>query len=323
MKKDFNIVTSLVGAGLEREYLLLRELLMAAGHYVVGIHYTNLANATMVRADINIFFEVVAPPVLSLSRENWFVPNSEWYDSKIDRYLPQFTKILCKTRHCYDIWCSKVGADRCVYTSFEARDIYRPEIPRELKFLHLAGKSEHKNTEAVIRAYRMSHMPHELPLPPMTIVARAPAFEEMCKEEFYDKNVTWIQKATDDQVIELMNSHQFHLIPSMYEGFGHAIHEALGCGGVVITTDAPPMKDYEGVWKEGLVRVAYQTPRSLTSLNVVDCSQVEPVIRKATNFYWAQKEVITKQSEAARGAFLANRDFFRKTIMDLVNRVGR
>jgi hypothetical protein len=53
--KDINIITSLVGKGLEREYLLLKDLLAAHDCYTVGIHYTNWANATLVRADVNIF----------------------------------------------------------------------------------------------------------------------------------------------------------------------------------------------------------------------------------------------------------------------------
>ena len=127
MKKDINIVTSLVGAGLEREYLLLREFLMSHGHYVVGMHYTNI-NAPMVRADITIFLEVVMPQALNLARENWLVPNCEWWDSKNDQFLPRFSRIICKTKDCYDIWCNKVGPQKCIYTSFEARDIYHPSI---------------------------------------------------------------------------------------------------------------------------------------------------------------------------------------------------
>lgn len=320
---DVNITTSLVGAGLEKEAYILKDLFAAHDVYTVLIHYTSLANATLVRADINIFFEVIAPIVLNLSRENWFVPNSEWYDPRNDAYLNRFTKILCKTKHCYEVWCNKVGKDKCIYTSFEARDIYKPEIPREFKFLHLAGKSEHKNTEAVIKAYRATHLPHVMPLPPLTIVARAPVFEEMLKDEFYDKNVTWIPKATDEEVIQLMNSHQFHLMPSMYEGFGHVLHEGLGCSAVMLTTDAPPMNTYEGIWREGLIPVSYQEQRSLVKMNVISNVSVEAAIRRVNDIRWTRPEVFDMQSQCARAAFLSNREFFRKTIMELVDNVHR
>ena len=322
MKKDITIVTSLVGAGLEREYLLLREFLMAQGHYVMGVHYTDFSCA-LHPSDITISLEVISPRTLSLSRENWFAPNCEWYNNINDRFLPQITKILCKTKDCYDIWCRKVGPEKCVYTSFEARDIYRPEIPREVKCLHIAGKSEYKNTEAVCRAWRMAHLPHVMPLPQLTIVARAPVFDPQWKEDapFHDSNVVHFAHVSDDEIIQLMNSHQIHVIPSMYEGFGHSIHEALGCGNLVITTDATPMNTYDGIVQECLVSVSERIPRALAQLNHVFPQSVNDAVRKAANLIWVHPEQAKEKSEYARQAFLANRDFFRKTFMELVNGV--
>lgn len=322
MKKDINIVTSLVGAGLEREALLLKALLMEHDCYVNMMHYTNFGSP-MVRADINIFLEVVFPPVLSLSRENWLAPNCEWWDEKNDRFLPQFTKIICKTTDCYDIWSKKVGPAKCVLTSFEARDLYKPEIPREVKCLHVAGKSEYKNTDAVLKAWRMSHMPHVMNLPHLTAVVRNPLFDEHFKKDspFPDGNVTYIPHATDEQIIELMNSHQIHVIPSLYEGFGHVIHEALGCGALVLTTDAPPMNGYAGIAKDYLIPVDHKVPRKLAQLNYVSPHAVNNAVRQAWNMIGTKPERAAEISTQAREGFLANREFFRKTIMDLVNSV--
>jgi hypothetical protein len=153
-KKDINIVSSLVGKGLEREAHLLRDLLGEHDIYTVLIHYTDYANATLVRADYNLFLEVVMPNVFNLSRNNFLFPNNEWWNPINDRFLPQFNKICCKTMDCYRTWCAKVGPDKCLYTGFEARDLYDPSIPRENRFLHVAGESEYKNTEAVITAWK-------------------------------------------------------------------------------------------------------------------------------------------------------------------------
>jgi hypothetical protein len=166
------------------------------------------------------------------------------------------------------------------------------------------------------------------------VVARAPVFDEHFKEDspFPDNNVTHIPRASDDDIIHLMNSHQFHIIPSMYEGFGHVIHEALGCGGLVLTTDAPPMNTYGGVLKEGLVPVSNQIPRSLAQLNVVSPQAVHEAVRKVlymTGNMTAYTDVglkistpsfnVDERSLLARGAFLANREFFRTTFMSLIN----
>jgi hypothetical protein len=320
-KLDVTIVSSLVGAGLEREYLLLRQLLMDNGDYVMGMHYCDMSSQ-LHPSDIMVSFEVVAPRSLSLSKNNWFVPNCEWYDIRNDQFLPHFSKILCKTHDCYDIWCKKVGADKCVYASFEARDIFNPDIPREPKFLHIAGKSEHKNTQAVLNAWAMQGEP----LPPLTVIARAPCIEapfvnRRLDDMFPHKNVTYLPQVPDEKIVELMNSHQFHIIPSMYEGFGHILHEGLGCGALVITTDARPMNTYEGIVREFLIPVSGIEMRSLAQLNKVSVENVRLAAQKAV---WMQRNspaLVGVRSASARQAFLDNRTFFRKTFMELVDAV--
>jgi hypothetical protein len=314
-------VSSLVGAGLEREYLLLKALLESNGDYVMGMHYTDM-QSQLHPSDIMISMEVVAPRSLSLSKENWLIPNSEWWDERNSQFLPHFSKILCKTHDCYDIWSKKVGADKCVYTSFEARDLYNAAIPRELRFLHIAGKSEHKNTEAVLNAWAMPRGPLP-PLPPLTVIARAPKIEapfvnRRLDDMFPDKNVTYHARVEDDKIVELLNSHQVHVIPSMYEGFGHVIHEGLGCGAFVITTDARPMNTYEGIARECLVPVSHVTPYRLAQLNTVSAQDVNRMVRKATQLMQDDKFAHLSFIDA-RCEFLKNRDFFRHTILEMAN----
>jgi hypothetical protein len=288
------------------------------------MHYTNL-NAPMVRADITLFCEVVMPPALSLSRENWLMPNCEWWDPRNDRFLNHFTKILCKTQDCYRIWTAKVGPQKCVYTSFEGRDIYKPEIERELRFLHVAGKSEHKNTEAVIKAWRSTQ---RVPFPHLTIISRAPAFQDELKTSNWPyKNVTHIEQATDDVVINLMNNCQCHIMPSMYEGFGHALQEGIGCGALMFTTNAAPMNAFEGIYRPGLIPVQSTIKRSLADMSMVHGAQVNLVVNTFMNRWYmnrdAAKDSIKSCSEEARAGFLRNREFFRATFMGLVNSVKR
>jgi hypothetical protein len=324
LKKDITIVSSMVGAGLEREYLLLKALLESNGDYVMGVHYTDM-NSQLHPSDIMISFEVVAPRTLNLSKENWLFPNSEWWDLRNDQFLPYFSKILCKTQDCYDIWCKKVGANKCVYTSFEARDLYKPEIQREYKFLHVAGKSEHKNTESVLNAWALPHDGQE-PLPPLTVVARGPKIEapflnRRLDDMFPDKNVTYHAMLPDDKIIELMNTHKFHVIPSMYEGFGHVIHEGLGCDAFVITTDARPMNTYEGIVRECLIPVSGVTPYRLAQLNQVSAISVNNMVRKAVQILKSEEAAQESERPNAREAFLKNREFFQRQILDLANAV--
>ena len=128
--KKINIITSLCGAGLEREAILLRSLLSTHGIESNFIHYCGGPNERMERADLNICLEVICPQAFSLAPQTWLAPNCEWWPSINEQYLPRISKILSKTQDCQRIWSAKVGADKCIYTSFEARDLYRPEVPR-------------------------------------------------------------------------------------------------------------------------------------------------------------------------------------------------
>jgi glycosyltransferase involved in cell wall biosynthesis len=316
-RKDVNIITSLVGKGLEREYLLLKDLLAQHDCYTVGIHYTNWANSTLVRADINIFLEVIHPLAFSLSRENWLFPNSEWWDARNDQFLPRFTKICCKTRDCERIWRAKLAndrPDRVVYTGFEARDLYDPTISRENRFLHLAGESEFKNTEAVIEAWKRTCWEYK-PLP-ITVVTRQPKYKELCSGA---PGLTCIgEKIPDDEIKRLMNSHRFHLMPSAYEGFGHALHEAPGCGALVITTAAPPMNEVMGIIPEWAVHSPRETQRSLARLHQVGWVDIQVTCNKVAQACDHRAHEFEARQKTARNAFLSARDNFRKVFLSMV-----
>ena len=308
--KTVNIVSSLMGAGLHREALLLQELLAAHGHTSRLMHYTDGDNAPMERADINVSLEVVMPRSIPLARENWLAPNSEWWSPSYDQYLSYFSKIICKTHDAFDVWSAKVGAEKCIYTSFEARDLYREDIPRQNRFLHIAGKSGNKGTDAVIRAWQ--HIPNGLP--PLTVVASNPEFKVLWEKNH--SNIEFFQKVDELHLIQLMNSHRFHIAPSPYEGFGHSIHEGLGCSALVVTTSAPPMSQIQGAAalvpvhapvQQRLAKMYHVTPQDVRAT----CQAVaaEPEVRRAL------------RSANARQQFLSDRQFFRDEFMRLVESV--
>ena len=304
--KKINIITSLCGAGLEREAILLRSLLSTHGIESNFIHYCGGPNERMERADLNICLEVICPQAFSLAPQTWLAPNCEWWPSINEQYLPRISKILSKTQDCQRIWSAKVGADKCVYTSFEARDLYRPEIPRHDVFLHVAGKSACKGTDSVIAAWQL-----DCTLPPLIVVAENREFAEQVKKN--STNITLIPRAKEEDLVHLMNTCRFHVLPSQYEGFGHVIHESLGCGAHVLTTDAPPMNEYEGVFMT--LRVASQKKQRLAQMSTIDPETIKSAVRAC------QIGDYPKISLLARDAFLINNQFFRDTMMGLVKSI--
>lgn len=296
---QFNIISNLAnGAGLERDYKLLRGLLEAAGHEVNGVQF-NIPGLTP-KADINIFLEIVRPQSLWSAKENWLIPNSEWWYADLwDKFLRRFSRILCKTRDAVRIWSKKVGTGKCSYIGFESLDFYNPAIPRQPTFLHVAGKSETKNTAVVMEAWR------QYSLPPLTAIAWKPNIIPLCKNV---PNVTHIQRVSEPELRRLMNANLFHIMPSKQEGFGHYLHEAIGCGNVVLTTDAPPMNEFNGIAHELLIKPSSMQPMRAATAHIVSPATIAESVNRAAGL---SQERIAEISAAARSAFLADRDSFR------------
>jgi hypothetical protein len=301
----FNIVTNLTnGAGLQRDYLMLRAKLEALGHTVNGTQF-NDTYPTYRQHDVNIFLEVVNPAHIPYARKQWLVPNSEWWFPEWDRYVPGAALVLCKTPDAFSIWQQRAGS-RAVYTGWESNDFYRPEIARKPMFLHMSRNSENKGTEFIAQAWRTHNLPY-----PLSIVGRK---EEVMRQCAGIANVTLLKELTEDLFIQYMNTATFHVAPTRYEGFGMWIHEAIGCGGVVLTTNAPPMNQFNGVARDLLVPVARTQPRLAARFNFVDPNGLAAAVHKAAAL---PPERIAEISKAARAAFLADNAFFNDMITSL------
>jgi hypothetical protein len=214
----FNIVSNLAnGVGLQRNYELLKQALEARGHSVQGVQF-NAHPLLAPSADVNIFDEVVAPEAFRAAPKNWVMPHPEWWFAGWDGY--KWDLVLAKTHDCERIFRAKVG-DKCQYLGWIAKDLYREGIPKERRFLHVAGKSRFKNTHAVIQGCQLARVP-------LTVIG---------------EHVVPARRVSEQQLIHLMNSHFCHVMPSAYEGYGHVLHESQSTGQVLITTDAPPMNE--------------------------------------------------------------------------------
>lgn len=216
----FNLISNLAnGVGLQQDYELLRGELEARGHTVHGVQF-NAKPPNPKTADVNIFLEVVTPEVFAFAPKQWAVPNPEWWFQGWDPY--PWDLVLAKTHDCERIFRAKVGS-RCQYLGWMARDLYQ-DLPRQRKFLHVAGKSRFKNTPAVVAGCQHAGVP-------LTVVGEYAGVGH--------------RRVSDQELTTLMNTHFCHIMPSAYEGYGHVLHEARGTGQIIITTDAPPMNEME------------------------------------------------------------------------------
>lgn len=292
-----NIITTIDnGAGLQADAMLLKRVVENLGHSVRLVHRSQLN--TLGPADLSIFLELVNHEMLNAAPRNWLMPNPEWYFPKHwDRYLPKFELVLCKTYDCRRLM-SKHHSN-CIYTGFMATDFLDAKVERRPEFLHVKGKSEYKNTAAVIEAWNQYKIQA-----PLTIVAKHnPLRKDVA-------NITWRGYVSIGTLRALYNSRLFHLCPSEYEGYGHYIHEALSCGAVVVTTEAPPMNEFEGCPAE--LRIPSDRVRKVCTANLHKVSP-EAVRDAVLKCFQLDQETIRRYSERARATFqAANEEFQRR-----------
>lgn len=300
-----NVFYNANGVGLQQDFNILREELLARGHEVEGLVFHDpLSWPKDPGADLNVFLEVIIPRALSFAPDNWAVPNPEWWPVTLwNTHLCRFSKILCKTRYTQEIFDGLLAKLQLpvetVYTSWRSRDLLDSTIERKPAFLHVGGNGAFRGTLAVYQTWR--HCGINLPL---TIVAANPPVGPLAE------NVTWLTRVSDEELRQLMNSHLFHLCPSEIEGWGHALHESLGVGAVVVTTDAPPMNEIAGpaalieptsIWyEEGLVR-----------FRKVDARGVLPAVSQVRSL---GEDKITIFRKLARARFLAESKNFSQAL---------
>ena len=247
------------GRGLSHDLRLLRETLEALGHEV---HFTptgpkrhRLTPAAVLlctrllwrwlrrgcrgswKFDANIMLEHVRPAYLGVARRNLFIPNPEWMSQRDERHLHQLDAVLAKTRVAASTFQAR--GIRTLYIGFRSTDCLIPQIPRQTRFLHLAGASRMKGTRRLLALWRQH--PEWPPLLVLQAPLNAQGIPSTPERDNVEHRIATLEDI--DEVRLLQNSHVYHLCLSEAEGWGHYIAEAMSCGAVVITCDAPPMNE--------------------------------------------------------------------------------
>lgn len=226
---QINLISNDNGVGLSRDIELLESLFRELGHRVNRVHWEAVESPT---ADVNFHIELIGPQHFATADKHVGIFNLEWFPHEWAQYLGRYTQLWAKSCEAFEFFM-EMGLDTGTHTGFLSRDLYDQSILKQPRVLHLKGRSQYKNTDAVIEAYRK----HGAQLPPLTVISQVPL-------EVLPGVDQWIGTIEDHKLLELMNSHAWHLCPSECEGWGHSIVEALSCKAIVIATDASPMNEH-------------------------------------------------------------------------------
>ena len=166
-----------------------------------------------------------------------------------------------------------------------------PEFDR---FFHLAGKSTLKGTQTLLELWRRHPQ-----WPQLTVVQAADNAPSAVPA-----NVRLITEyLADDELQRMQNRHGIHLCPSLSEGWGHYIAEAMSCRAVVVTTDGPPMNELVTSERGVVVPWRQSSPRHLGTNWHVDPHALEASIEKLIT---TAPSSLTQLGANARGWFENN-----------------
>lgn len=232
-----NLFTHKNGKGLEQDQKILAAALRELGHQVECLDFDEFSESRFDElnedpyVDVNIFFQGIREIWTPYAKQNWFVPNPEWFYGNTAQ-LELMDLVLCRTKEVQRIF--KNLHPKTYFLGFTSVDCYDPNIEKNFSaFFHLAGESALKGTKAIVKVWqRNPSFPLLIGIQHRSLFAGG-------------SNIHWInERVADDHLRYLQNVCGFHLCPSETEGFGHYIMEAMSAGAVVITTDAPPMNEF-------------------------------------------------------------------------------
>jgi hypothetical protein len=288
-----NIITVLDnGAGLQAEYLLLRGLLEELGHDANGVHVTTGYGSRS--ADLNIWIELADERFTKLAPRNWIFPNPEFFKEHWLELVGGF-RVCAKTKDAFEIF-TKLGHGDVRLTGFACRDLYR-EFTRRDAWLHVAGKSLFKGTDSVLQAWNEN--PSFLPL---TVVSRLRHWPQV-------RGVAFRYSLSEEMYVRVLNEHRYHIIPSAYEGFGHALHEGMAVGATVVTTDASPMNEFGAL---ATVRSRPVREHHLGTLHHVTAADVAKSVRQAVGHL---------DPDLYRATALRGNERFKRVLAGMLNEV--
>ncbi|SEK60616.1 Glycosyl transferases group 1 [Pseudoxanthomonas sp. GM95] len=289
LRRDLDIVArALRGNQIQSEALTFGGTRLVNNLVQAGTRLKAVASG---RVDTQIFLERIYRGVLPAAHRNVLIPNPEWMLDKWLPLLPQFERVLCKTRNAERVF-SALGCNTR-YIGFTSEDRYTAGVPRQRAFLHVAGRSTAKGTDAVMQAW-LRHPEW----PTLTVVQS----RDVPKVEApnIDHRLGYLD---DAQLRQLQNTHAFHLCPSEAEGFGHYLVEALSTGAVVITTDGEPMNELVTPERGILLQPAGERPMALGTRYRVDVAGIEDAVERALAL---PPETCASMGAAARQFFVDN-----------------
>ena len=179
-----------------------------------------------------------------ITRPSWLMVNLEYIDDQLTQKKPKINIALAKTLKQVELLRKYRQKNKLrfgiLYTRHTSKDIYDPTYEKNYNlFVHVAGKSPYKNTEAVVEAWLLHPE-----WPRLTVVTRLKSYGHLAEKSKAAENIHFqTDFVPKEELSRIQNTHGIHVCPSNVEGFGHYINEARAVKALVIGSNASPMNE--------------------------------------------------------------------------------
>jgi glycosyltransferase involved in cell wall biosynthesis len=308
-----NIITYNNQYGLTHDINVLIHQLKTHFRDGVEIFAVNFFDYKCNYVDLNIFLETVSYTLFKYAPINILIPNQEWYYKTWTPYIRYFDKILVKSNYGEAIFKQLVksqGGDdkKVINIGWQSSDKYDSKIHKDYqKYLHVCGKSKHKQTQAIIDSW----LPE---FPELTIIYSPKDVDVVEKTQ---DNIIYIrERVSDATLIKMLNESGVHICCSDTEGFGHYIQEAKSCQAVVLTVDAPPMNNFVNTENGYLVKYSSKKPvkHALGSKYILDVNSLRDTVKIIEETRKTNESHLSELGKKARESYLDTCTKFNDTM---------
>ena len=226
----------------------------------------------------------VRPPAHAIWQPTYFRPAGRWsgcfvvyfHDIIVERFAELFTKpiharwrsqrqqcarhadvILCNSETTRQDVCDYFGVDvqRTRVIPPAVSDAFRPMRADDLDtfsrptprpyILYVGDRSPYKNFQFFLRAYARWPSRKDVDL---VVVGRewTPEERQLLQHLKLEERVHLLQGVDDDALCALYHRAGFFVYPSLYEGFGIPLLEAMTCGCPIVASDIPSSREVAG-----------------------------------------------------------------------------
>ncbi len=182
-------------------------------------------------------------------------PLTPYFKYYIPQVLQQAKHILCNSQATandiidfFGIPATKITPILLAYDNSHFRPITSTQSLKTLPyFLYLGRHDSYKNLHRLIEAFaKIKNRDYQLWLAGPTDKRYTPKLQQQAKELEIEDQVKFLDYVPYDRLPILLNQALALVFPSLWEGFGFPVLEAMGCGTPVITSNLSSLPEVAG-----------------------------------------------------------------------------